>query len=173
MFYAIKQTICHILVSAVFAAAFVLPSRGTHAMHKATVAIMSAGQVSAASAADESGTGKNAATILGNARTIYIWSRTVFVKQEVIESALLNRDDYRESGLLITKNEREADLILTVRRANFTTEYPYDVVDQKTGLVVAGGKVNSLFGTAAGKIANGFMKQIKRARFGALAKQPK
>jgi hypothetical protein len=75
--------------------------------------------------------------------------------------------------LLITKNEREADLILTVRRANFTTEYPYDVVDQKTGLVVAGGKVNSLFGTAAGKIAKGFMKQVKQARSGAAAKPVK
>ena len=111
--------------------------------------------------------------LLGNAQSVYIWSRTVFVKQEVIESALLKRDDYRQSGLLITKDFKAADLILTVRRSNFTTEYPYDVVDQKTGLVVAGGKVNSLFGTAAGKIAKGFMNQIKQARSQTLAKQSK
>ena len=161
MFYAIKQTVCLILLSAVFVA------------QARSSGVTQAGHLSAASAADDDEAEKDAATILDNARTIYIWSRTFFVKQEVIESALLKRDDYRQSGLLITKDKDAADLILTVRRANFTTEYPYDVVDQRTRLVVAGGKVNSLFGTAAGKIAKGFMKQIKQARSHAPAKPTK
>ncbi|HSQ20249.1 MAG TPA: hypothetical protein VLR92_07735 [Blastocatellia bacterium] len=57
-----------------------------------------------------------------------------------------------------------ADLIMEVRRSNFTTEYPYVVIDTKTKLVVGSGKVNSLFGTAAGKIAKGFSKQLQQAR---------
>jgi hypothetical protein len=160
MFYTIKQTISLILLSAVFATSVVTTSASAQTMSaRATEGV----QV-AVSADNEDESARNSAAILGNARTIYIWSRTVFVKQEVIESALLKRDDYRQSRLLITKDKDAADLILTVRRANFTTEYPYDVVDQRTRLVVAGGKVNSLFGTAAGKIASGFMKQIKKAR---------
>lgn len=169
MFYAIKRTVSLILLSGVFVAAIVVSSGRTQA---ATGSTQSA-QPNAASAAEERKSEKDFAMLLGNARSVYIWSRTVFVKQEVIESALLMRDDYRQSGLLITKDFKAADLILTVRRANFTTEYPYDVVDQKTGLVVAGGKVNSLFGTAAGKIAKGFVNQIKQARSQTLAKQTK
>lgn len=161
MFYTIKQTISLFLLSAVFAASVLITSASAQTM---SARAMEAVQISAVSADNEDESARNSAAILGNARTIYIWSRTVFVKQEVIESALLKRDDYRQSRLLITKDKDAADLILTVRRANFTTEYPYDVVDQRTRLVVAGGKVNSLFGTAAGKIAGGFMKQIKRAQ---------
>lgn len=180
MFNAIKQTFSLMLLSALFAASVVVTSSRAQAMStgsRETSATTQSGQLSASSSADEGESAReserDATAILGSARTIYIWSRTVFVKQEVIESALLKRDDYRQSGLLITKDRDAADLVLTVRRANFTTEYPYDVVDQRTRLVVAGGKVNSLFGTAAGKIANGFMKQIKKARSVAPSKATK
>ena len=175
MFNAIKQTINLMLLSVLFAASVITSSRAqamsTGSME--TKATTQSGQLRAVSAADEGESANDSVAILGRARTIYIWSRTVFVKQEVIESALLKRDDYRQSGLLITKDREAADLILTVRRSNFTTEYPYDVVDQRTRLVVAGGKVNSLFGTAAGKIASGFMKQIKKARSVAPSKATK
>jgi hypothetical protein len=62
---------------------------------------------------------------------------------------------------------------MEVRRSNFTTEYPYVVIDSRTQLIVASGKVNSLFGTAAGKIAKGFMKQVQKARTPAGAKSKK
>src|SRR6185369_10475211 len=107
---------------------------------------------------------KDAATILASARTIFVHSRTGLVKSEVIESELQKRDDFQRSGLLLTKDQRAADLTIEVRRANFTTEYPYVVIDSRTKVIVASGKVNSLFGTAADKIAKGFMKQWERAR---------
>jgi hypothetical protein len=109
-------------------------------------------------------TPKDAATILASARTIFVHSRTGLVKSEVIESELQKRDDFQRSGLLLTKDPKAADLMIEVRRANFTTEYPYVAIDSKTKLIVASGRVNSLFGTAAGKIAKGFMKQLERAR---------
>ncbi len=102
--------------------------------------------------------------ILARARIISVHSRTVLVKSEVIESELQKRSDFQHAGLLLTKDPMAADLTMEVRRANFTTEYPYVVIDSKTKLVVASGKVNSLFGTAAGKIAKGFMKQVLQAR---------
>jgi len=107
---------------------------------------------------------KDAATILASARTIFVHSRTVLVKPEVIESELQKREDFQRARLLLTKDQRAADLTIEVRRANFTTEYPYVVIDSRTKLIVASGKVNSLFGTAGGKIASGFMKQWERAR---------
>jgi hypothetical protein len=106
----------------------------------------------------------NPAVILAKARIISVHSRTVLVKSEVIESELQKRADFQQAGLLLTKDPRAADLIVDVRRANFTTEYPYVVIDSKTKLIVASEKVNSLFGTAAGKIAKGFMKQVLQAR---------
>jgi hypothetical protein len=111
--------------------------------------------------------------ILAAARLLYVHSRTGLVKSEVIESELRKRAEIQQSGLLITKDMKTADLIMEVRRSNFTTEYPYVVIDTKTKIIVASGKVNSLFGTAAGKIAKGFSKQLQQARAAAAASPKK
>jgi len=116
---------------------------------------------------------KDPVEALAAGRVIYICSRTGFVKSEVIENELLKRAEFREAGLQLTKNLKAADLVMEVRRSNFTTEYPYVVIDQKTQLVVASGKVNSLFGTAASKIAKGFIKQIQTVRTPAGVKSKK
>lgn len=102
--------------------------------------------------------------ILATARLLYVHSRTGLVKSEVIESELQKRTDLRQAGLIITADPNAADLRMEVRRSNFTTEYPYVVIDTRTQIVVASGKVNSLFGTAASKIAKGFAKQVLQAR---------
>jgi hypothetical protein len=162
MSYSIKQKIRIALALSIIVTAIVVSTSKVHA----GIGFQETRQNGFSSATDSSEIGKDAATILGDARSVYICSRTVFVKPEVIESALMKRDDFNHSRLLITKDADAADLVITVRRSNFTTEYPYEVMDQKTRLVVAGGKVNSLFGTAAGKIAKGFMRQILRARSG-------
>jgi hypothetical protein len=95
---------------------------------------------------------------------LYVHSRTALVKSEVIESELQKRSEFKQAGLIVTRDSAAADLIMEVRRSNFTTEYPYVVIDARTQIVVASGKVNSLFGTAAAKIAKGFAKQVQKAR---------
>lgn len=127
--------------------------------------------VSAEQASTEAPT--DPAGILATAKTMHVQSRTVLVKSEVIESALGKRTDFQQSGLALTKDSLSADLTMEVRRSNFTTEYPYVVIDSRTRLIVASGKVNSLFGTAAGKIAKGFMKQLQKARTTAGTKSKK
>jgi hypothetical protein len=109
-------------------------------------------------------TSADPAAILSTARTLYVHSRTVLVKSEVIESELQKRSELKQAGLIVTRDSNAADLILEVRRSNFTTEYPYVVIDPRTQIVVTSGKVNSLFGTAAAKIAKGFAKQVQKAR---------
>lgn len=121
----------------------------------------------------ETGSPTDPAAILASARVIYVCSRTGFVKSEVIENELLKRAEFQQTGMVITKDPGAADLVMEVRRSNFTTEYPYVVVNPRTRLVVASGKVNSLFGTAASKIAKGFIKQLQKARTPAGAKSKK
>jgi hypothetical protein len=104
------------------------------------------------------------AAILSAARLLYVHSQTGLVKSEVIESELQKRSELKQAGLLLTRDPNAADLRMEVRRSIFTTEYPYVVIDTKTQIVVASGKVNSLFGTAAAKIAKGFAKQVTKAR---------
>ncbi len=141
------------------------PARAMHmtGQNQSRLRVATASQVETESSDDP-------AAILATARIIYVCSRTIFVKSEVIENELRKRADFQQAGLLLTKNPRAADLTMEVRRSNFTTEYPYVVVDSKTKFIVASGKVNSLFGTAAGKIAKGFMKQVQKARTPAASK---
>lgn len=145
---------------------------GVVSLHRPARAMCMTGQNESQLTASQVETGpwNNPTVILANARIIYVCSRTIFVKSEVIENELRKRADFQQAGLLLTKNPRDADLTMEVRRSNFTTEYPYVVVDSKTKFIVASGRVNSLFGTAAGKIAKGFMKQMQQARAPAKAK---
>jgi hypothetical protein len=91
------------------------------------------------------------------------------MKRKSLEAALLDRKGFTELGFVITKEESLADLILAdliidVDHARLQTRFPFSVVDTKTRTVVASGNVSSLFGTVAGKIANSFIKQARKAR---------
>jgi mono/diheme cytochrome c family protein len=94
------------------------------------------------------------------ARTVFIMSRSGFFKPADLATALAKKSEWARTGLSITTDQSAADLIIQVDRTPFTTEFPYNVVDTRTGLVVCSGRVNSLFGTAAGKIASRFLDQI-------------
>ena len=60
---------------------------------------------------------------------------------------------------MLTRNEADADIILELRH-DVLTKYVYSAVDAKTQTVIAGGKVSSLGGTVAGKVAKQFLKQL-------------
>lgn len=72
-------------------------------------------------------------------------------------------------GLVITRDADAADLILEVHHDVFT-KYVYTAADARTKIVVAGGKLSSLGGTVAGKVAKRFLKQVMTARSTAPAK---
>jgi hypothetical protein len=72
-------------------------------------------------------------------------------------------------GLVITRDPTDADLILELHHDVFT-KYVYTAIDRKTNIVVAGGKLSSLGGTVAGKVAKRFLKQVLSARATAPAK---
>jgi len=81
----------------------------------------------------------------------------------VVKEKLQKRPEFQQLGLVITRDEHAADLILELRHDLFTM-YVFTVIDPKTQVVVASGKLSSLGGTVAGKVAAGFMKRLVQAR---------
>lgn len=98
------------------------------------------------------------------ARTIFIMTRTVHFDPKDLTRQLTKKPEFAQMGLSVTQDRNAADLIMQVDRLVFSTQFPYVVVDARTGAAVTAGQVSSLFGTVPGKIANMFMKQIKEAR---------
>lgn len=94
-------------------------------------------------------------------RTIYVISGSFFVKKEELESGLVGRKELSDWGFHVVQDRKNADLILSVRRAPFQNNFPFTFTDRASGIVVLGGTVNSLFGTVPGKIAGRLVDKLK------------
>ena len=81
----------------------------------------------------------------------------------MIEDKLQKRPEFTQMGLVITRDESAADLILEVDH-DILTKYVYTAVDRRSQIVVSSGKLSSLGGTVAGKVAKRFLKQVMQAR---------
>lgn len=86
-------------------------------------------------------------------------STSLLVGAAVVEDKLLKQTEFRQHGFVLTRDESEADLILELRHDLFT-KYVFTVVDAKTGVVLLAGKLSSLGGTVAGKVARRFVKEM-------------
>jgi len=104
-----------------------------------------------------------AVVALRSARYIFVKSTSLLVGRTVIEEKLQKRTEFSKLGLTITRDEAAADVVLEVHHDVFT-KYVYIAVDPKRNIVVAGGKLSSLGGTVAGKVAKRFLKQMIQAR---------
>jgi hypothetical protein len=102
--------------------------------------------------------------VLRSAQTIFIRSNSVYFNGTTLENSLLQQDDFQEWGLVITRDEADADLIIEVGRKLFTTSFIFSVLDPRHKRVVASGRVNSIGGTVEGKITESFMKKMRSAR---------
>ena len=105
----------------------------------------------------------NPTAILRSAKTIYVKSSSLLVGEAVIETKLRKRSEFQQLGLVITRDPNEADLVLELKHDLFTM-YVYTAIDPNTSIVVASGKLSSLGGTVAGKVAKRFLKQMVKAR---------
>jgi hypothetical protein len=101
--------------------------------------------------------------ILRSAKIILVKSSSLLVNEAVIETKLRKRSEFKELGLVITREWYDADLVLELKHDLFTM-YVYTVIDAHSSIVVASGKLSSLGGTVAGKVAKRFMKQMVNAR---------
>lgn len=106
---------------------------------------------------------KDPVEMLRSARYIYVRSLSALVTAEDIENKLRKHGDFQRYGMLITRMEADADLILEVRRSVFT-KFVFTAVEPSTLILAASGKLSSLGGTVDAKVATLFMKQIVKAR---------
>jgi hypothetical protein len=102
--------------------------------------------------------------VLRSAQTIFIRSNSVYFKASTLENSLLQQEEFQQWGLVITREESDADLIIEVGRKVFTSSFIYSVLDPKNKRVVASGRVNSIGGTVEGKITSSFMKKLRAVR---------
>src|ERR1043166_5009647 len=94
-------------------------------------------------------------------RKVFVRSKALLVKASVVEDKLMKRPEFAQMGLVLTRDPIDADIILELRH-DVLTKYVYSAVDARTQVVLAGGKVSSLGGTVAGKVAKRFLKQLSQ-----------
>ena len=92
-------------------------------------------------------------------RKVFVRSEALLVRAAVVEDKLMKRAEFNQLGLVLTRNEGDAHIILELRH-DVLTKYVYSAVDTRTQTVIAGGKVSSLGGTVAGKVAKRFLRQL-------------
>ena len=102
--------------------------------------------------------------VLRSAQTIFVRSKSVYFKPSTLENSLLQQEEFQQWGLVITREESDADLIIEVGRKLFTSSFIYSVLDPRNKRVVASGRVNSIGGTVEGKITSSFMKKLRSVR---------
>ncbi len=102
---------------------------------------------------------RNAET--ASTRRVFVRSKSLLVRAAVVEDKLLKRHEFTQLGFVITREESDADLIFELRR-DLLSKYVFSVVDAKTQTLLASGKVSSLGGTVAGKVAKRFVKDMAR-----------
>jgi len=105
----------------------------------------------------------NVGEVARSARFIYVRSHTALVTTEDIENKLRKHPDFQRLGLIVTRREMDADLILEVRRS-VLTKFVFTAIEPETLILVASGKLSSLGGTVDAKVARLFMKQLVAAR---------
>ena len=124
------------------------------------IAPLTSGQENSATAAPPPAT-ISKKDLMARDKIFYVCSDTFFVQKEEVERGLLNRKEFNEWGLMVSKNERDADAVLFVRRAPFQNNFPYTITDRQSGIIIMGGEVNSLGGTVPGKIAAEIVDKLK------------
>lgn len=97
-----------------------------------------------------------------SSRRVFVRSKSLLVRAAVVEDKLLKRPEFKQLGLSITRDESDADIILELRH-DLLTMYVFTVVEVKTQTVIAGGKLSSLGGTVADKVAKRFVKAVSEA----------
>lgn len=92
-------------------------------------------------------------------RHVFVHSTSLLVGKAVVEDKLLKQPQFKQLGFVITRDVLDADFVLELSH-DVLTKYVFSVVDAKTRIVLAGGKLSSLGGTVADKVAKRFIKEM-------------
>lgn len=102
--------------------------------------------------------------VLRHAQTIFIKSKSAYLKSSDLENELRKRLSAVGLALQISADNVNPDLVMEIGRRAFSTTFIYRVIDPHTGLLITSGKVNSLGGTVPTKIAQKFIRELQAAR---------
>jgi len=110
----------------------------------------------------------NPSSVLRKARVLFIRSKSAYLKSSDLENEMRQRPEFAALGLLVTKEEGNADLILEVGRKVPGRKFVYSAIDPRTQIVLTSGSAKAdLFGLApsvAHKIAKRFLQRVQAAR---------
>jgi Protein of unknown function (DUF1566) len=106
----------------------------------------------------------NATAILRAAKTVFIYPKSDYMNREALERELVKHPDFNQLGLLVVRNEIEADLILEVYRKKWTTRFTITAMDRRSLALVSSCQESSIGGDVEPKLAKCFIKQAKAAR---------
>ena len=101
--------------------------------------------------------------VLRKARFVMVRSDSAFVSGHEVEDSLRKRKEFQAWGMVITRNEAQADLIIEITRKPLTRRFTFSVLDPRTSEVVTSGKTRSvIFGKKiSNKIAEKFANRVK------------
>lgn len=104
--------------------------------------------------------------ILRAARMIRVHSLSAFVSEREVEDSLRKRKEFQAWGMVITRNDSDADLVIEITRKLFTRRFTFTVLDPRTMEVVTSGKMRSvLFGKhIPNKVAEKFANRVRVVR---------
>ncbi len=108
------------------------------------------------------------ADLLRSFKSLYVASKTVYIKKGVTEGAILKELQKKQVDLAIAiKTDSSAEAVLTIERQGVWPQwdYSYRLDHQSTGTVLAAGKVKAIDGGSAAKqIAEQIVKRIADVR---------
>jgi hypothetical protein len=97
----------------------------------------------------------------------------MYFTPDSLEKALAGQKGFESLGLVIVKDVRVADLLITVDRPLFTYTFTYSVTDPRTTRVLDSGKVTAIDGgAAAARIAKQLVNKWAKARSADVAPKP-
>jgi hypothetical protein len=108
------------------------------------------------------------ADLLRSFKSLYVNSKTIYIKKGVTEGAILKELQKRQLDLDIAiKTDSSAEAVLTIERQGVWPQwdYSYSLDHQSSGVVLAAGKVKAIDGGSAAKgIAEQMVKRIADVR---------
>ena len=110
----------------------------------------------------------NPKTLLSRARIMVMSSGTEYFETVQLQNALRKRSEYDAWQLALIDDWQKRDIADTeidIDRPLFTFTFTYKIINQKTGIVLATGKVNAIDGNAAAPmLAERIVEEIRKAR---------
>jgi uncharacterized caspase-like protein len=106
------------------------------------------------------------AKLLSSVRTIFVASKTKFLKPSQLENEIRKRPEYKTLGLKIVNDKKFADLEIQLDRTSpISFFYTFSIFNPETGVLVTSGKTLSWDGHKASiEMANEIVRQIQASR---------